>query len=246
MYRLLTANISRLCSNMAFKITVIIMISLECIVGFLLLQQDTTRIDLMLFPIIQGMGILISIFLSLFMGTEYNDGTIRNKLIVGHERRDVYLSSFFTGVFAASFLYILWLIIGGIFAVLMQISLQITIQHFLAGFVGWLACISYVSIYNLIGMLSSNKAKTSILCIMISFALMFGGLLCYSLSRPGMLSGMKQMLFQVLFDIDPYGQIFQFMTVDMTSLWKLAIYSFFLIMFLTGLGLSVFNKKDVK
>ncbi len=34
-------------------------------------------------------GLLIAAFCSLFVGTEYSDGTIRNKLMVGCNRRDI-------------------------------------------------------------------------------------------------------------------------------------------------------------
>lgn len=37
-------------------------------------------------------GILSAIFCSLFTGTEYSDGTIRNKIVVGHSRISIYLS----------------------------------------------------------------------------------------------------------------------------------------------------------
>ena len=36
-------------------------------------------------------GIVIAIFTSLFLGVEYSDGTIRNKIIIGHKRANIYL-----------------------------------------------------------------------------------------------------------------------------------------------------------
>ena len=44
-------------------------------------------------------GILMSIFCSLFIGTEYSDETIRNKIVTGQKRTSIYLSNFVTSAF---------------------------------------------------------------------------------------------------------------------------------------------------
>lgn len=76
--------------------------------------------------------------------------------------------------------------------------------------------------------------------------LMFGGLLCYSLSSSGVLTGIYQQLFQLIFDVNPYGQIFQFMTVDGSTLLRLGCYSFALIFVINVAGIWRFHKKDLK
>ena len=77
---------------------------------------------------LQVVGILISIFYSLFLGTEYNDGTIRNKLIVGHKRETIYLASFITGTVAVTIIYFIWGLIGGIFTLVSHASVNITLS----------------------------------------------------------------------------------------------------------------------
>lgn len=39
-------------------------------------------------------GAVIAVFTVVFIGVEYSDGTIRNKLVVGHTRKDIYFSNF--------------------------------------------------------------------------------------------------------------------------------------------------------
>ena len=46
-------------------------------------------------------GILAAEFISLFLGTEYSDGAIRNKLAAGHSRLSIYLSHLITSVAVA-------------------------------------------------------------------------------------------------------------------------------------------------
>ena len=52
-----------------------------------------TQITNVLFIYALTVAILIPAFVSLFVGTEYSDGTIRNKMIIGHTRTCIYLSN---------------------------------------------------------------------------------------------------------------------------------------------------------
>lgn len=247
MRKLLSANLSRLRINKAFWLTVILMILVESFLGWLVLRQNSTRIDIVLFISLQGIGVLISVFFSLFLGTEYSDGTIRNKLIVGHKRSSVYLASFITGVISVTIIYFAWIFTGGIFGIIYHASLNNNIGKIaLIGVAYWLACVSYISIFNLVGMISSSKARTSIICILTAFILIFGGLTCYSLARPGFLSSSQRVIFQFLFDLNPFGQTFQIMSIDVALLWKLVAYSLLLSSILTALGMYSFSKKDLK
>ena len=62
------------------------------------------------------LGLGLALVLGLFLGTEYSDGTLRNKLIMGRTRREVYLASLLTG-FAAAFLLTLALFLAGLVGV---------------------------------------------------------------------------------------------------------------------------------
>ncbi len=50
------------------------------------------EIDDVFFMFAVGVPFVAAIFVSVFVGTEYSDGTVRNKLICGHRRVNVYLS----------------------------------------------------------------------------------------------------------------------------------------------------------
>lgn len=247
MRKLLNADLNRLWRNKTFWLTVILMACSEGVLCLLLLMQNPIPMDLLPFLSLQGIGILASVFFSPFAGTEYSDGTIRNKIIVGHKRSNIYLASLLTGILAVTIIYLAGILTGGILGILAFAAPVHRIgQIAVAGVIGWLACVSYISIYNLVGMLSSSKTRTSILCILIAFFLMFAGLTFYSLASQSILSGSGNAILQFLFEFNPFGQTIQAMSVDIPSPWRPAAYSLLLSFSLLGLGLSVFRKKDLK
>lgn len=63
--------------------------------------QDHSPIDTSLLLFVSGVSLLSSLFAAFFIGTDYSDGTIRNKLIVGKTRAAIYFSNLIT-VFAAA------------------------------------------------------------------------------------------------------------------------------------------------
>lgn len=108
MYRLISANLSRLRLTSSFWMTIAFMVLLESFLGILILGQESIRMDILLFMSLQIIGIVTSVFLSLFLGTEYNDGTIRNKIVVGHKRSHIYLASLVTAITAITIVYFAW------------------------------------------------------------------------------------------------------------------------------------------
>lgn len=64
-------------------------------------------VDWYLLAPFSALSFFCPIFCSMFIGTEYSDGTIRNRLIVGHTRKSIYLSNFLQLVLPALSLLLL-------------------------------------------------------------------------------------------------------------------------------------------
>ena len=108
MSNLLYANFSRMVKNKLFLIGIGFMFFAG---SFLCYQQyrqlvgygTHVKLDSTFFQYTIMIGVISAIFCSLFVGVEYNDGTIRNKLIAGHKRTAIYLSNLIVNI-VASFL----------------------------------------------------------------------------------------------------------------------------------------------
>ena len=181
MRNLLYANFSRLFRSWSFWIAALVMIgwaAVICIDGYhdMVLYNEpgyTDPLDLTLFQAQQILGIAAAILLSLFVGTEYSDGTIRNKLSVGKSREAVYLAGYLTCAGAVLLLFLL----SSLTALLLG-SILFSAPSALAGaiitafFVGAMACLLYASIFYWIAVVCGNRTFAVILSMLLAAALL--------------------------------------------------------------------------
>ena len=107
MRKLLSANYSRLWRDKIFWIcmgtmliySVVYMLN-GCRQAAIHLSEYNYSIDKYYFHFAISIGIFCAVFSSMFFGTEYSDGTIRNKVIVGHTKTNIYIASLVTTITA--------------------------------------------------------------------------------------------------------------------------------------------------
>lgn len=215
-------------------------------------------------------AIVMAVFCSMFIGTEYSDGTIRNKIIVGQRRSAIYLAN----VVASSLVSIIMCIAS----VVPYLCLGIPLLGFftadikmilLLGVAVLFLAAAFSSVFTLIAMLCRNKATTAVACLLLAFGLIIIGAVLkerlnapkmisgYSLSiddalvnteepNPKYLEGMKREIVQTIYDILPGGQAVQCTTLTAVNLPRLPFYSVGIILLSTGIGVSMFRKRDLK
>ncbi|MDE6203583.1 MAG: ABC transporter permease, partial [Lachnospiraceae bacterium] len=231
-------------------------------------------IDESFFSYTSFMVILFSAFCSLFIGTEYNDGTIRNKLIVGHKRMDIYLSNLTACIIAGVIMCIAYLIpylITGIpllgFFIVDNIS---TIWIFLG--CNLVLLIALAAIFTLVSMLNQNKALSAVICILGLFVLLMLGamiedglnqpeyfedyaymdpetkelVIVPSTANPYYIRGTQRQIYEFLSDFLPGSQIIRLSAMDAPSPEILAMYSGIIAVATTSLGIFFFGKEDIK
>lgn len=195
MRRLLGANLERLKKNKVFYACLIVSV-FYCVLVCVSIWRDTIRFDVTmsvddaLFNFMVSIGLIISLFCSLFIGTEYSDGTIRNKIVVGHVRYQIYLSYFLICTLMGAVLYVFCLLAGFVLGIPLLGGVETELPYLLCLLLdALLVCIVYGAIFNLIAVLSSNKAHTAVLCILAALVLMVIGIYLYqTLQQPETIS----------------------------------------------------------
>ena len=89
MYKLLKADIFRLKKDVIFWLFIFLTLGTA---GFTLFRHNPNDfiLDKFVNEFIMYIGIFIAIFVSIFVGKEQSEGIIRNKIIVGHKRINIY------------------------------------------------------------------------------------------------------------------------------------------------------------
>ena len=107
-------------------------------------------------------GAFLALLISMFLGTEFSEGTIRNKLCIGHKRNEIFLSNFISCAFASIVLTAVWLLSCTLLFGLIG-PLEVEVSEFVGYiFVTMGFAVSFAALYTVIGSLSSNKAMTII------------------------------------------------------------------------------------
>lgn len=203
-------------------------------------------------------SIVSAIFCSLFIGVEYSDGTIRNKIIVGHKRIDIYFANLIVNICASLLMclsYILSNIIVGI-PLIGPMNIGITKVLMLIG--GSMATIiALCSIFTMVSLLIQNKAIAPVICIVGMFIMIgFISVIQTALNQPkfwydgtynpNYVDGAKRERYETLYTALPAGQAMQYIGMNTKNMNEICMYSAGLTIITTGVGIFLFKKKDIK
>lgn len=275
MNKLLCAGFMRLKKSKIFWVLFIFMflLGLYVPIGRYLNMKKygyTMTLDSAFFMHITFMSVIIAVFCSLFIGTEYSDGTIRNKLIVGHSRTAIYLSNLILCIAAGiliSFAYMAACICIGL-PLLGSFAMGFK-QVFLLMVCTTMINIAFTSLFTLTAMLIQNKAGQSVAAVIGAFLLLFAAAYLYStLSAPEMVSdyiisesgevkqtdpvpntsyvsGTKREIYEFLMEFLPSGQDILILNEEL-PMPRILCYDCLILLAATGAGIFVFQKKDIK
>lgn len=275
MTKLLKANFLRLLKNRVFWLTTMFMFGLGVLIvclrySAIIRYNESAPLDSTLLEYVLFIGCCSAIFSSMFLGTEYSDGTIRNKLIVGHMRSSVYLSNWIINVSAAIIMIFAFLAPYCALGVLLLDAPIASLGDML-----FLICISiftviaYASVYNMLSMLITKKSVSAILCLILFLVLfILAGAIQFKLDAPEFIqaydmtaNGIEltapmpnpkylqpdaRKIYQFFFDLLPTGQSVQLSTFTVVHPYLMVLYSTAISVMTTAAGIFAFRKKDLK
>lgn len=256
MSKLLRANFDRLLKSKLFRLGAIFMFALGIyfpVQNYSIMQKEGRTISLdgafFMFAII--IPLISSVFCGFFIGTEYSDGTMRNKFIVGGGRVTVYIANFLICTAAA-------FIISAAYAVpylICGIPLLGAFNADTAWVSGILLCVLavtevFTAIFTLIAMLIPNKANGAVSCILIGLALfisgIYGGLYIRSSLMSENLSETKRAVCEFLYEFLPGCQLIQLCNMNAVNPLRMFLYSVLIAAAATVVGIFIFKRKDLK
>lgn len=287
MNRLINANFARLFKSVIFKLAMAFSIGIGAfapIMRYINIKKNSDlyeKLGASLYRSVDGLifvgGLYLmfaaAVIVGIFVGTEYSDGTIRNKIVVGRTRISIYISNLITCVVANLIVHLSYiitvLILGNILLEPTALSIK---QILLLTFLSCLAMISITAIFLLLSMLIQSKAVASVVILIVTIVLFCATMTIsnklrqpeyldsYSITNeetgetvdtekgknPDYLIGTKRKVYEFLNDFIPTSQFYQVAMEQTDNSGKMAGYSCIILLITTGAGILVFRKKDLK
>lgn len=235
------------------------------------LGPDFAQLDLYFFQFINVNIVSAAVFCPLFLSSEYGDGALRNKLIVGRTRPQIYLANLTVNCLYGTAACLAAVVTGLCVGVPLLGWFQnagpgkIMLYVLLALATTWVCA----ALYTFLSMVVASRGVAITLCILLAFGLILLGQYLYlALSQeevltalfytdtgemavseqpnPAYLTGFARQVYQFFYELTPGGQAYQILGMSAQSPLRLLGYSGLVFVLVTGLGLAIFQKKDVK
>jgi len=258
MSKLLRADFYRMYHNKKIWLCAATMIMMA--IFFVIMQYSamdyTVPFSRVIFLPMTFYGIIIAALISFFVGDDFSDGVIRNKIVAGRSRNAIYLSNLVCTWSACVLVYIVTVLA----CVMIGINLfenDVTFQVFGKYFVlGLFTGIAFGSIFGMISMLICNKVTSVMVCMGLAFGMLF---LCLHTNQilvqeqykngilnPHFADGIKRVVYELLHDMNPFGQVAQLSAMTCLSEIRWICVDIFWIFVSLSLGNVLFHKKDIR
>lgn len=277
MRKLLSANLRALVRSRIFQLQ---LIGVTLFSAYVVLANYSPEIQASPFPlylddvffnVYQLMGIVLAASTTLIVGAEYSDGTIRNKLVVGHTRLSIYFSMLLTQLLA-----VLPMLVGhGVVSYALGRALlepcQLSPERFLLALLFCaLNTLAFSALFVAISMNCSSKAVSSVAALLLALALTLGantlgtkllepemtydGITITAdgvefgemVKNPAYVPPEQRPVYEFFYDLLPIGQIIQVQQGDFARMARWPAFTALFFLASTAGGYLLFRKKDIR
>ena len=215
-------------------------------------------------------SLMISSYVSIFVGKSFDWGTVKNKITVGHSRRDIYLSFLIVSMVGTLVFIALFLIPYSVFGSLVYEDMSISFKALVLVLISAvLVLLSVTAISVALMETIGSRVISMIVSLFVVFALLLIGNYAEELlNEPEMISNSmimvdgafqfadpypnprflaenKRWIYEALRDATLGGQMSQIMNMECNWI-RVSLYSIFSSILATLVGCIIFSRKDLK
>ena len=275
MRKLLAASFSRLWKEKIFWFVFLIMsIGSVCFnwIGYNEINNPQIYVEDMIFCMLPMSGFVFALFISMRLGTEFEEHTIRNKLVVGYNRMQIYFAEYITCMVAAMMMLVVMLLFSMAFGLVLSLEFrsgrnEIILLVF--------CCVLIASVFSAmfvgISMNVGSKAASLVVSMAFLFAILFLASFCvnaleegpmvYSnvvitaengaefgdlIENPAYIDGTQRTVYELIADILPTGQTIQMNNLEFERASRWPVFSLIMLIIATIAGYIPFRKRDIR
>ena len=275
MRKLITASFSRLWKEKLFWLVFAFMsIGSVCYnwIGYNEINNPQIYVEDILFCMLPVSSFVFALFISMRLGTEFEEHTIRNKLIVGYSRTQVYFSEYLTCMTASVILLAVMLLCSGLFGLFLSLEFLsdwTDISFLVFGCV--LMALVFSAMFVGISMNVGSKAASLVASIVFLFAILLLASFCINaleeplmaytnviisvedgvqfgdlVENPAYVDGTQRMIYELIADILPTGQAIQMNNLEFERSARWPAFSLIMLIIATVAGYIPFRKRDIR
>lgn len=275
MRKLITASFSRLWKEKIFWFAFLIMsFGTVCYnwIGYNEATKAQICVEDMIFCMLPMSGFVFALFISMRLGTEFEEHTIRNKFIVGYSRTQVYFAEYINCMVASMILLGIMLLVSTSFGLLLSLEFQSSWHELvLLIFCCVLIASVFSAMFTAISMNVGSKAASLVVSIVFLFAILLVASFCidalaeepmtYSnivitvedgvqfgdlIENSAYIDGTQRTVYELIADILPTGQTIQLNNLDFERAARWPVFSLIKLIIATVAGYLPFRKRDIR
>lgn len=277
MRKLLSANYSRLWKD-KFYWALLAFMSVGSVVfswmtfNTAMSTEETYYVEDLPFNLLPMIGFVSAFFISLRVGTEFDNHTIRNKLIVGHSRTKVFFGEYLICLLASLILLVVMLLFSGISGYILfrkfALDWKLIVQMV---FCSVLLTAVFSTMFVGISMNIHNKAVSVVVNLVFLYAILFlasfvgsalneaemsyeyvritaeGGMEFGDMVKnPAYVEGIQRSIYEFIYDALPTGQAIQLNNLEYDRISRWPVFSLIMLIIATVAGYLPFRKRDIR